>query len=87
MSPGVWYTYSPTSAGDVTLTMTNTTFVSYVSILSGDRCDSLSCIAGDALEADLEGITWYSEEDDELYIFINGFDGNQGEFEFVISQA
>lgn len=82
--PGVWYVYAGT--GDiVTASLCGSAFDTKMGVLSGS-CGSLSCVAGNDDECDLQSeVTFLGEVGTDYYIYVTGFDTEAGDFTLSIT--
>ena len=90
-SPGLWYKFSVPKATliDVSTCNTGTTYDSTISILSGDNCGALTCIASDD-DGDAQGcglssyVSFLATASTTYYILVQGYNRNIGEFAMTV---
>ena len=90
-APGVWYSFFteaiPESQGFFTLSvfLTNFTFPHQITVLTGESCDALTCIAWDASTTTPAYLEWTPLAGQMYYIAVQGYGEERGDFELGLS--
>lgn len=86
-APGVWYLFQGIFSQVTATTCSNFGYDTKINVYRGS-CDALVCVGGndDFCETG-SSITFVAEEGVSYYIFVNGYDGEIGDFDLAISCA
>jgi PKD repeat protein len=84
-SPGVWYSVTPTSSGNLTASLCGSGYDTWISAYSG-TCASLACLASNDDFCGLQSqITFAVIAGNTYYILVNGYTTNSGTFTLAIT--